>query len=566
MPSRVRTSDAGVPLLYGRGNRIFKENIVKRSLGLLALCLVLVVSLAGCQDSGDKQWEQKQKAAIEGFLVATNSTIKHDGLTVSAKDKSFTLKNVRGSFTVTVNEFVPVTKVEYSAGQLKGTGVNFVDTVPSGAMNFAAKVALTNSTVKTSAITDNPLELSNTTAHYDTLTFSDVKGDFSTFKAIASANPLTLEQRKGLLSFSMAEMSYAGYSSIVEMTSFESLMQGKVNPENPAMTIKSSAKGGWIKDVNASGLGEHFAEATKIFVDNAEVVHIDKTGGKAIRVPGFAEAVIQEKLNDDMIAKMNIELDTLYVDGVTISLPTGEKATLKYLDTSAKINREATSFAVALKSLVLPSSMTDMAGAAILLVQQPLSSFHKQPLSFSGELNVAGALNADKTAADITVNKIALAEDNLGGFAITAKLLAALSPDAGSTIMIDRMETPKISKFTLALKDTGLLEFLFGVAAASGHSPVQGMEGNPGVMRHMVASGLTMVCMQAAPPFVDFCSDLAKYISEPNLFELALAPEAPLSVEMEPEALMLQTPKTLGLTWKYTPPAPQVAPAAPAQK
>ena len=564
MPSRVRTSFAGVPLLYGRGNRIFKENIVKRSLGLLALCLAFVVSLAGCQDSGDKQWEQKQKAAIESGLASKNSTIKYDGLTVSAKDKSFTLKNARGSFTIPANAFMPATKFEYSSAEMKVSGANFLDPLPAGTLPAISKLAFTNSTVKTTAITDDPLELSNTIAHYDTLTFSGVKGDLATLGTISSATPLTLEQRKSLLSFSTTEMAYAGYSSTVEMANFESIMQGKADPQSPTMTIKSTTKDGWVKDVNASGFGEHLAGATKIFVNNAEVAHIDKTGGKGLRAPGLVEALVFEKMDDEILTKMQIELDTLYVDGVTVSLPTGEKATLKYLDTSAKINPGATSFAVTLKSLALPSSMTDMAGAALLLVQQPLSSFHKQPLSFSGELNVAGALNADKTAVDIMVNKIALAEDNLGGFGITAKLLAALSPDAGSTIMIDRMETPKISRFTLSLKDTGLLEFLFGVAAASGYSPVQGMEGNPGAMRHMVASGLTMVCMQAAPLFADFCKDLAKYISEPNLFELALAPEAPLSVEMEPEELMLQTPKTLGLTWKYTPPAPQAAP--PAQK
>ena len=539
---------------------------MKRSTGILALCTILLgaslISLAGCLDFGDREREQWQKASIEAFLAGTNSTIHYDSLLVSAKDKSFTMKNVRGTFTVQATEIIPGMKGEFRAAELKASGVNFVNAAPAGPMDFAAKVALTNSTVKVTNLAEKPVDFSTSESAYATLSIANLKGDFSTFKALFSGAPLTEEQRKGLLAFSASEIAYEGYTSKAVMPDFETVMSGESGPETATMIVESTAKSGFMKDLNASGVGEHRIDDMVILLDGKKAASIAQAGGKAMRLPGLFEALLNPNFVPEMFVGLVIEFEGIYVDGLVALLPTGEQVTMKRMEMGLKFSRVASAFFTKFQSITLPDTVTDMAGDTLLMTQKPLSSFHTKPLSFSGELAIDVDHDGKKTNATIDLKKFAFFEDSLGGFNLSARLLSPLTPDTGSSSMLERMDEPSLAVLNFSMQDKGLLDFLFSVAVSTPHTAGQGVDDNPRALRVLVASLLSMGCEQTMPPFAKFCSDIARYINEPNLFELTVAPEAPLACGTKPETLMRQTPQSLGLTWKYTPPA---APAAPAK-
>jgi hypothetical protein len=534
--------------------------------------LICLVVFALCSCSGDKaknvEWEKKQKAAIEAFIAQTNGAMKVGEIAVAAADKSFTLKNVEGRVDIKVpGPDMGLISMSYKIAQVRGEGVNFFDNPPAGATDSLKKLTLTDFVMITKIEispelrahggASMPSEISHT-ASFAEYVCSDLKGDFSLLKEILSGK---LENPDVAKIFSFSVGQGAGSKYVVEFAVPDD-DSGKMLPLR--YTVDSFS----YKSVNADGIGPSEFKNINVFLEGRNIFALEKMSMRGLSIPGLllklftleGKARAQTLSSDEfsaIIDTQEIVLDDMRFENMTVVSVKPEIAVnLKNVGFSAKHMKSAVTLKVDMQGLLLTPELLSLDEDLVEFAAR-LKNIYPKPLSLSLAFDAETA--ARESGEDLLkINKARFAEDNLGSIEVTMELLRKKSADSGPLFAEPPFVNDDFSllKGLLTLKDSGLVDLGFKAGASFKAQDPAALAQTEAMMRQLVSAAVSMQCLNLGQALSGICLDFNKYIQAPGEFELGLAPAQPVSMENILELLLASDAKVLGLSWKYTPPAP----------
>lgn len=507
------------------------------------LCLAAVVGFFVVKT----QYESKIRGNIEGFFASLPQplNVTAENIDVSFLNKSVTLTNVKGTYTLTVNEnggskTIPMV---YTFDRITAAGIN-----TDGFRENAGTARLFDSLVLANSRFTSPLAQSAVALY----TFENVSGD---------ARQLGTELAKALPVLMAANASPDFAQSEPEQKEFMSRLVGLLNAYETVTIGKSSfevyeysadiedlkidmkMRSGQAGTASLRKMSSIAGKDIAVTVNDVQV-KMENLSIDEIILPSFVgffnvlseNAVPDFKKLKDLFADQPFAVRNLRYQNLEVRSPNNGDAPLFNLGDAAFSYEIDSGHAidVAFNRLDIPKSAVLN---AVSIPEQALADI-PDPVSFEGVLQLL-ATPQESGAQDIDCKKMFLKGNSLGE--------VSLSFAVNNLIGMPDPSGNEVKNFDLSLSDAGFSEAAFAVSGQfSGKTPEQARAAEVGSLRELLETDPDM-------PGKEIITGLASFLEKPGKsLRIVLAPPKPLSIGAI-QALMLTDPSALGLTVTVSP-------------
>ena len=522
----------------------------KRKIGLIAggACVILLAVIFGMK----LRYEWKVQGAIEDALAALPQplVVKAGNIDVSFFDKSVTLTDVKGSYTLTVpqngaDQSIPM---EYTMASVAATGVNI-----DGFKEGAGVAKLLDSLTITDVAFTSPLAQATIDHYY----LEGISADFAQLAAeIQKAMPALMEAN-AIASYPQSneqtQKLMHGIAAILK--AYETVQVKKFSTNNYAYSLSTEGMkvdmlmgsmeardysirqmGPFsLKDVKASLNGVPFMEMEAVTTDGMVLPSFVALVEELAKTPYPSGDTLQATLKGQ-----NFALKNLRFKGVTLRHPMQQDLTVFSLadSTFSYVAEDAHSMDFAFSNLNIAKPVV------IQLARIPASVLAAQPeiISFEGAIQQQTKVK-EPGSYDVAVKRAHIKGTGLG----EASLALAASNINAMAIMMGSPGNATLEKFEISLTDTGLSDVIFALDGMySGSGAAELREQELAELREQLEEETSAAGKRILTGIITFLEKTGATLS------IAIAPPAPAGVEKLSEAFETDSPD-LGLSVTVTP-------------
>jgi len=536
--------------------RLMEQFMDKRKIGLIAggAFVILLAVIFGMK----LRYEWKVQGAIEDALAALPQplVVKAGDIDVSFFNKSVTLTNVKGSYTLTVpqaaspdgaDQSIPM---EYTMASVAATGVNI-----DGFKEGAGVAKLLDSLTITGVAFTSPLAQATIDRYYlegISADFARLAGEIrNAFPALMEANAIASYQQ----SREQTQELMHGIASILK--AYETMQVKKLSLKNYAYSMNAEdAKVDMLmgsmeardysirqmgpfslNDVKMSLNGTPFMEMKAVTTDGMVLPSFVALVEELAKSPFPSQSVLQETLKGQ-----NFALKNLRFKDITLRHPMQKDLTVFSL-------ADSTFSYVAKDAHVMDFAFSNLNIAKSVIEQQagiPASVLATQPeiISFEGAIQQQTKMK-EPGSYDVAVKRAHIKGTGLG----EASLALAANNINSMAIMMGAPGGAELEKFEISLTDKGLSDVIFALDGMhSGSNAAEQREQELADLREQLEEETSVAGKQILTGIIAFLEKTGATLS------VVIAPPTPTGLDQLSEAFEAGSPD-LGLSVTVTPAA-----------